>query len=83
MMIEHWALPEVDLLLCDRCGICAERCPAGAVEMGSQGPVIARPADCTYCALCDALCPRGAITCAYEIIWGVEGGYGSSADRAN
>jgi formate hydrogenlyase subunit 6/NADH:ubiquinone oxidoreductase subunit I len=38
--------------------------------MGEQGPIFARPADCTYCALCDAICPQGAITCAYEIVWG-------------
>jgi ferredoxin len=39
------------------------------VEMGSEGPFIARPADCTYCALCDAICSQGAITCTYEIVW--------------
>jgi MinD superfamily P-loop ATPase len=68
--MEGWALPEINLQLCDRCGICAERCPMDAVEMGPQGPFIARPADCTYCALCDAICPQDAITCAYEIVWG-------------
>jgi len=42
--------------------------------MGTDGPFIARVADCTYCALCDALCPQGAITCTYEIVWGTEDG---------
>jgi ferredoxin len=70
--MEEWALPEINLALCDRCGTCIARCPAGAVEMGEQGPVIVRPTDCTYCALCDALCPQGAITCSYEIIWSME-----------
>jgi ferredoxin len=64
-----WALPEIDLLLCNRCGTCVERCPTGAVEMTWEGPVIARPGDCTYCAICDAICPQRAITCAYEIVW--------------
>jgi ferredoxin len=68
-----WALPEIDLLLCNRCGTCVERCPTGAVEMATAGPVIARPGDCTYCAICDAICPQGAITCAYEIVWGESG----------
>lgn len=72
MHMENWALPEFDLLLCNHCGICVERCPAGAAEMGANGPFIARPADCTYCALCESLCSQGAITCWYEIVWGTE-----------
>ena len=68
--VEDWALPEIDLQRCDQCGTCMEECPAGAVQMGEEGPVLVRPADCTYCALCDAICPQGAITCAYEIVWG-------------
>ena len=70
--MEEWALPEINLALCDRCGTCIAQCPTGAVEMGEQGPAILRPADCTYCALCDALCPQGAITCSYEIVWSTE-----------
>lgn len=68
----EWALPEIDLELCDRCGSCVSGCPTGAVEMGAQGPEIVRPADCTYCALCDTLCPQGAIACFFEIVWGVK-----------
>ena len=71
--MRDWALPEINLLLCDRCGVCVERCPGDAVEMGPEGgPYLARPADCTYCALCEDICPQCAITCAYEIIWGPE-----------
>jgi len=64
-----WALPEIDLSLCDRCGRCVERCPTGAVEMTPSGPVIVRPDDCTYCTECEAVCPQGAIKCGYEIVW--------------
>jgi len=70
--MENWALPEIDLRLCKRCGTCVERCPAGTVEMGTDGPFIARPADCTYCALCESICPQGAISCRYEIVWGMD-----------
>ena len=70
MVVNGWALPEINLELCNRCGVCVEYCPTEAVEMGPAGPTVVRPADCTYCALCDAICPQGAITCAYEIIWG-------------
>ncbi|MGD8244533.1 MAG: 4Fe-4S binding protein [Anaerolineae bacterium] len=70
--MEDWALPRVSLERCDRCGACVASCPTGAVEMGSYGPRIARPRDCTYCAECEALCPRGAITCPYEVVWGLQ-----------
>jgi len=70
--MEEWTLPEINLLLCNQCGTCVEQCPTNAVEMRPKGPLIARPADCTYCALCDAICPQSAITCAYEIVWGTE-----------
>ena len=72
-MMKEWALPEINLSLCNLCGICVERCPTNAAEMGVEGPFIARPADCTYCARCDAMCPQGAITCTFEIVWGTEG----------
>jgi len=68
--MEDWALPEINLSLCNQCGVCVEQCPTGAVEMGSEGPFIARPSACNYCATCDAICPQGAITCSYEIVWG-------------
>ncbi len=68
--MKDWALPEIDLERCDRCGACVERCPTAAVEMRPEGPAIVRPDDCTYCALCDAVCPQEAITCTYEIVWG-------------
>jgi ferredoxin len=68
--MEDWIVPEINYALCDQCGVCIAYCPTGAAEMGAEGPVIARPVDCTYCARCDAVCPRGAITCAYEIVWG-------------
>ncbi|MGD1995741.1 MAG: 4Fe-4S binding protein [Anaerolineae bacterium] len=72
MSVKNWVLPEINLLLCNQCGTCIERCPAGALEMEPEGPFIARPFDCSYCALCDAVCPREAITCTYEIVWGAK-----------
>lgn len=70
--MQNWALPEVNLALCDRCGACVAGCPAGAVVMGKEGPFFVRPVDCTYCAVCETICPRGAITCTYEIVWETE-----------
>jgi ferredoxin len=71
--MEDWALPEINLSLCNRCGTCVEHCPTNAVEMRAEGPVIVRLSDCTYCATCEAICPQGAITCTYEIVWGENG----------
>lgn len=70
--MENWALPEINLDLCDRCGDCVEKCPTQSVEMGPQGPFFAREVDCTYCAVCETVCPQGAITCTYEIVWETE-----------
>jgi ferredoxin len=67
--MEDWTLPQINLGLCDRCGVCVARCPSDAVEMSLDGPRIAQPEDCTYCTECEALCPRGAIMCPYEIVW--------------
>ncbi len=72
--IGSWALPEIEPLLCDRCGVCVEQCPTSAVTMGADGPFVARPADCTYCALCESICSRHAITCAFEIVWEPDSG---------
>ena len=70
--MDTWALPEIDLARCTRCGRCVTCCPGQAVDMRPAGPAIVRPGDCTYCTLCEAVCPPGAITCAYELIWETE-----------
>ncbi len=70
-MVDPWALPEIDLAACTRCGQCVAQCPTQAVEMRAVGPVIVRPQDCTYCTLCEDVCPVGAIACAFEITWDV------------
>lgn len=73
-MMSDWALPEIDLGRCDRCGQCVEQCPTGAVEMAAAGPIIARPMDCSYCTACESVCPQEAIRCGYEIVWGGSAG---------
>ena len=69
LSMEEWALPEINLALCNRCGMCVEGCPTNAVEMKAEGPSIVRPDDCAYCALCESICSEGAITCTFEIVW--------------
>ena len=63
-------LPEIDVSVCTGCGLCVERCPTHAVEMGAGDvrPIIVRPDDCAYCGLCEEMCPVGAIALGYEIV---------------
>ena len=64
----EWALPTIDMTLCNGCGICIDQCPTHAVELVEQRPSVVRPEDCAYCGLCEEICSRGAIALAYEIV---------------
>ncbi|NLE44396.1 MAG: 4Fe-4S binding protein [Chloroflexi bacterium] len=65
----EWALPEINLEKCNRCGACIEVCPTSAVEMGPRGPFFVRPRVCTFCTECEPVCLQGAITCAFGVVW--------------
>lgn len=49
----------LDRDLCRRCGICAEKCPAGARRM--EGTPVVDASACTGCAGCLEVCPAQAI----------------------
>ena len=68
-MTTKWALPDVDLAMCTRCGVCVVRCPADAVVLADAGPIFVRPEACTYCGVCEAVCPEGAVQLGYTITW--------------
>ena len=73
-------LPQFDAMLCTQCGLCAEACRCGSIEMAATGPVFHCPDVCSYehadtvaCdCLCEEVCPTGAISCAFDIV--LEGG---------
>jgi ferredoxin len=49
---------------CEGCGICAARCPAGAIKLHGRGPGRAVPGwsyACEGCERCINICPKGAI----------------------
>ena len=53
------AIAVIDSEKCAGCGICADVCPAGAIEVSEQAVVNAET--CTGCAACVSECPNGAI----------------------
>ena len=62
-------LPQINLDLCDGCGICVDTCPSQAVILIDGRPVIVRPDDCVYCGDCEDSCPKGAIGLPYEVVF--------------
>lgn len=51
--------PEVNEGRCVGCGICANACPSGAIEV--EGKAKIDHAKCTVCGNCVRACPQGAI----------------------
>ncbi len=53
-------LPEVIPERCKSCGLCAEHCPSGAMQMTGKGPVL-QTEECIHCYCCQEMCPEDAI----------------------
>jgi ferredoxin len=53
-------MPWVDREKCTGCGICAQRCPAGAILMDA-GKAEIRMRDCIRCGTCHSACPQEAV----------------------
>ena len=51
----------VDLLVCDRCGLCLPLCPPEAIHL-ALADLVVDGATCTGCRKCIAPCPVGALT---------------------
>lgn len=58
----------MDKKKCLRCGLCAEVCKRGVLEVvgdeeapGGKDIIVARPELCVRCGLCVALCPAKAL----------------------
>jgi len=51
----------IDMDLCESCGLCAPRCPFGAIASDSVGRPLFDPATCRGCGLCSTTCPSDAI----------------------
>jgi NAD-dependent dihydropyrimidine dehydrogenase PreA subunit len=57
------AIEQIDLELCNGCGICVSSCPADVIRMDkeSKKAVIRYPQDCIICCWCLAECSQKAI----------------------
>jgi MinD superfamily P-loop ATPase len=54
-------LPEVDMDLCDLCGLCSDSCAFNAISVLGENVLVFSEL-CHSCGLCAYICPRGAIT---------------------
>ena len=61
-------MPQVDLTLCNGCGLCVTTCHCGAIIFREGVITIIETESCGWCTVCEAVCPADAISCAYEII---------------
>ena len=69
MNAQERVLPQINLELCNGCGVCVSTCPSEAVALIDGWPVIVHPENCVYCGDCEELCPQGAISLPYEIVF--------------
>jgi heterodisulfide reductase subunit A len=52
---------DIDLDLCNSCGLCEKNCPYGAIQWVDEKPQVIK-ALCKGCGLCAADCPKKAVT---------------------
>ena len=60
-------MPELDVDLCNGCGLCIAACHGGAIIQIEAKVKIIETENCDFCSVCEAVCPQGAIKCAYII----------------
>ena len=63
----HRGTIENDMTLCILCGICAKRCPSGAIEVDKKsGTWSINHFGCIQCDTCVRECPKGSLSMSAE-----------------
>ena len=68
--LSHWinCIPEVDISVCRRCGLCVEHCPTGAMTLQPKAYPRADKHKCISCYCCQEMCPEDAIVLRGRVI---------------
>lgn len=51
---------------CNQCGLCAKKCPEGAIKQNAKGIYMIDKKTCTSCLKCVEVCPKGIIVKAED-----------------
>ncbi len=62
-------LPQIDVTLCNGCGLCVPRCQSKALGMVNGKATLVEPMRCNYDAACEQACPVEAIALPYQIVF--------------
>ncbi|RDY26461.1 4Fe-4S dicluster domain-containing protein [Romboutsia weinsteinii] len=51
----------LNVKVCNQCGVCAKKCPEGAIKENAKGVYMINKKLCTGCLVCVESCPKGII----------------------
>lgn len=51
----------LDIKICNQCGVCAIKCPEGAIKQNTKGVYMINKKLCNGCLTCVDACPKGVI----------------------
>ena len=63
-------VPEIDVELCDGCGLCVIACSGGGIILEKGKARVLEFKSCDFCCVCEAVCPRHAVSCSYILVSG-------------
>ena len=66
-------------VFCIRCGLCAEACPTGCLQM-ENGSILVRDTLCIGCGACARVCPQGVIAFSDNVVQICDGCAGRRAE---
>lgn len=61
-------MPEIDVELCDGCGLCVIACSGGGIVLEYGKARVVEFKACDFCCVCEAVCPQHAIRCSFIVV---------------